>query len=76
MSLFQTILRLWTLKQQFSLTWAEALNEGIQGLQEYAAIDRRYEQEREAQRMVAQSIGDTLQHHPEDVEMVPSIHSN
>ena len=69
MTTLSTLRTLWGLKRRYSLTWSEALFEGIQGLREYEAIDRRFEQQREARRMVARSIGPGAQGAAEDVSL-------
>lgn len=54
--MIDAIRRLWALKTRYGCTWAKALDQGIQGLQRYEDLDRRYEKERDAKRMVADAL--------------------
>lgn len=72
--MINAIRRLWTLKTRYGLTWAKALDQGIQGLQRYEDLDRRYEQERDAKRMVADALTGPGAPSPQAAEPVVSVH--
>lgn len=54
--MIDTLRQLWILKRRYGLSWAKALEEGVQGLQRYADLDRRYEAERDAKTLVDEAL--------------------
>ena len=72
--MINAIRQLWALKSRYGLTWAKALDQGIQGLQRYEQLDRRYEQERDAKRMVADALTGPGAPSAETAEPVVSVH--
>lgn len=53
MTVFQTLLKLNRMRRALGITWAEALREGLHGLERYQQLDREFEAQRDAKRMVA-----------------------
>ena len=57
MTFFRTLIKLGHLRHALGITWAEALREGLTGLESYQQLDRQYEAQRDARGLVAGRVG-------------------